>query len=112
MSTKPRSPKVRVPVAPHAYELTNCGLPFSRGTLYRWERLGLIKLLRVASKTLISADTIQAILDGRIVLPKNAGMLKPPTPRDRGGHAKRRAKQPKPETSVAASGSRDHHHRK
>jgi hypothetical protein len=96
--------KNRIPVPPRAYTLDNTPLPFSKGTYYRWEKRGIIPpLLRVGSKTLISADTIEAILAGRIVLPKNAGMLKPPTPRDRGGHIKRgRAKRPKPETSVAA----------
>jgi hypothetical protein len=77
-------------VPPRAYPLDDCGLPFSRATLYRWEKLKLIKLLRVASKTLISAETVEAILAGRIALPRNAGMTKTPVPHDRGGHAKRR----------------------
>ena len=71
--------KIKQPVPPCAYELTNCGLPFSRGTLYRWEKLGLIKLLRVASKTLISSETVEDILAGRIALPRNAGMRKSPS---------------------------------
>jgi hypothetical protein len=70
-------------VPPRAYPLDDCGLPFSRGTLYRWEKLGLIKLLRVASKTLISAETVEDILAGRIALPRNSGMTNPPRPRSR-----------------------------
>jgi hypothetical protein len=75
--------KTKIKHPPRVYELTNCGLPFSRGTFYRWERLGLIKLERVASKTLISAETIEDILAGRIALPRNVGMGKPPMSRAR-----------------------------
>jgi hypothetical protein len=91
----PRQPRLVTPVPPRAYELTNCGLPFSRNTLYRWEKLKLIKLLRVASKTLISAETVEDILAGRIALPRNAGMTKPPMSRAR----QRKAEQ---QTSAAA----------
>jgi hypothetical protein len=75
--------KTKIKHPPRVYELTNCGLPFSRGTFYRWEKLGLIKLQRVASKTLISAETVEDILAGRIALPRNVGMGKPPMPRAR-----------------------------
>jgi hypothetical protein len=79
------------PVPPRAYTLSNTPLPFSRGTFYRWEKLGLITLLRVGSKTLISADTVEAILAGRIALPRNAGMVNPPTPYGR------KREKPRPE---------------
>ena len=71
----------KVPVQPRAYELTATPLPFSRNTYYRWEKLGLITLLRVGAKTLISAETVEAILSGKVVLPRNPGMTKPPKPR-------------------------------
>jgi hypothetical protein len=73
----------RDPVAALAYELRNTPLPFSRQTFYRWEKLGFIKLQRVGSKTLISAETVENILSGKIVLPRNSGMTKPPKPRRR-----------------------------
>jgi hypothetical protein len=79
----PRKPRVRIPVKPLAYDLKNVPLPFSRMTFYRWEKLGLIKLLRIASKTLISAETVEDILSGKIELPRNAGMAKPPMSRAR-----------------------------
>jgi hypothetical protein len=91
------------PVPPRAYALSNTPLPFSKPSFYRWEKLGLIELLRVGGKTLVSAETIEAILSGKIVLPHNSGRVNPPKPRDRGGHAKRRLKRPKPETSAAAA---------
>jgi hypothetical protein len=97
--TKPRPPAKPKPktVPPAAYELHDTGLPFNRQTFYRWESLGLIKLLRIGSKTLLSAETRDAILDGSIQLPKNAGMTKPPKPQDRGGWTKKGRRKPKPE---------------
>jgi hypothetical protein len=84
------------PVPPAAYELTNNPLPFSRGTLYRWEALGLFKLLRVGGKTLISSQTVADLLSGAIRPPANAGRMKRPEPCDRGGHAKRRKAETAP----------------
>ncbi len=71
----------KVPVPPRAYELTNTPLPFSRGTYFRWEKTGVIPpLLRLGGKTLVPAETVEAILTGKIILPANAGRLKPPKP--------------------------------
>jgi hypothetical protein len=74
----------KVPVPPRAYELKNTPLPFSRGTWFRWEAAKVIPaLLRLGGKTLVQAETIEAILSGQIQLPHNAGRLKPPKPRRR-----------------------------
>jgi hypothetical protein len=56
---------------PPAYQINDAALPWSRTTLYRWEKLGLIKLLRVGGKTLILAETVEDILAGRIRLPEH-----------------------------------------
>ena len=79
MAMKPRNP-----VPPAAYELTNTPLPFARGTFYRWEAAGIIPpLLRLGGKTLLPAQTVDDILSGKIALPRNSGMTKPPQPRSR-----------------------------
>jgi hypothetical protein len=97
-------PIVKHRVQPRAYELTNTPLPFSRQTYYRWEKAGIIPpLLRLGGKTLLSADTIDDILSGKIVLPHNAGRIKAPEPRDRGGWAKRGKAKPKPNYRPAPS---------
>lgn len=90
-----RKPRVRAPVKMLAYDLKSVPLPFSRMTFYRWERLGLIKLLRIASKTLISSETVEDILSGKIELPRNAGMSRPPMSRAR------RRKEPDQPTAPA-----------
>jgi hypothetical protein len=73
-----------------AYPLNDLPIPFSRATLYRWEAKGLIKLIRVGGKTMISDETVDAILAGRVAIP--------PHPRRR-GHAqvqpKRRRGRPR-----------------
>jgi hypothetical protein len=72
------------PVPPRAYELRNTPIPFSRGTWFRWEKTRVIPpLLRLGGKTLVPAETIEAILTGQIQLPHNAGRLKPPKTRRR-----------------------------
>jgi hypothetical protein len=72
------------PVPPRAYELTNTPIPFSRGTWFRWEKDRVIPpLLRLGGKTLVPAETIEAILTGKIILPANAGRFKAPKPRRR-----------------------------
>jgi hypothetical protein len=93
--------KHRDPVPPAAYELSNTPLPFARASFYRWEKAGLIKLLRVGGKTLVARSTIEDILSGKIRLPHNSGRVNPPQPQDRGGHAKRR--KAKPEQSAASA---------
>ena len=74
--TAPQSPP-----APTSYPIA--ASPSAKGTLYRWEKLGLIALLRVGAKTLISAETVEDILAGRIALPRNNGMANPPMSRAR-----------------------------
>jgi hypothetical protein len=93
--TKPRPPAKPKPklIPPRAYALDDTGLPFARATWFRWEAKGVIPpLLRLGGKTLVPAQTIDDIMSGKIVLPANAGRQNPPTPLDRGGHQKRRAK--------------------
>ena len=88
---KPKtSPKPKT-VPPRVYALHDTGLPFSRGTWFRWEKSGVIPpLSRLGGKTLVPAETVEDILSGKIILPSNAGRDNPPKPIDRGGHAKRR----------------------
>jgi hypothetical protein len=57
------------PVTPIAYRLSDPRLPWSRASLYRWEELGLIKLIRAGGKTMVSHETVEGILAGRIALP-------------------------------------------
>jgi hypothetical protein len=90
-------PKPRT-VPPRAYPVDDCGLPFSRGTLYRWEGLGLIKLLRVGGKTLISAEMVDAILSGEVALPRAKHVMHPPKP-----PRPRQARHPKREQSISAA---------
>jgi hypothetical protein len=101
-------PTPKPPVPLRAYELTATPLPFSRNTFYRWERIGVIpRMLRLGGKTLLQATTVEAILAGEITMPRNAGMVKPPQPLDRGGHAKRghavAKPKPKPKPEPAAA---------
>ena len=71
--------------------------PLRQGDDYRWEKLGLITLLRVGAKTLISAETVEDILAGRIALPRNNGMVNPPMSR-----ARRRKLKPSAPSATAA----------
>ena len=101
---KPKPKPKLVPLA--AFPLFDCGLPFSRGTLYRWAQGGYIELLHIGGKTLISAETVAGILDGTIQLPANNGRLKKPVPVDRGGwtkKGKRKAKAEPPEQPASAA---------
>jgi predicted DNA-binding transcriptional regulator AlpA len=97
-------PKTKT-VPPRAYLTHDTGLPFSRASWFRWAKDGLIPpLIKIGGRTLVPSSTIEAIIDGRIKLPSNAGARgKPPTPRDRGGHAKRRAKSRKPALATASA---------
>jgi hypothetical protein len=76
---------------PIAYSVSDPRLPWTRASLYRWESLGLIKLLRIGGKTLIHADTIDDIFTGRIKLPGHSSRTKRPEPKAR-GRRKRKAK--------------------
>jgi hypothetical protein len=57
---------------PRAYSISDPTLPWTRATLYRWESLGLIKLVRVGGKTLLTDETYDDILAGRVAIPQHA----------------------------------------
>jgi hypothetical protein len=42
---------------------------FARPTLYRWEALDLIKLVRIGSRTFMTAEELDRLVTGQIVLP-------------------------------------------
>ena len=65
-------------VRQRAYPVGAAPIPFSRPTLYRWEAMGLISLVRVGGKTMITDEEIDRILSGGVAIP--------PHPR-RQGHA-------------------------
>jgi hypothetical protein len=92
------------PVRPLAYTFGNCPLPFSRSTWFRWERQGIIPpMLRIGSKTLLQATTIDGLISGKIVPPASAGRLNPPKHHEgaaRGGRPRKRS--PKPSAASAA----------
>jgi hypothetical protein len=71
-----------------AYPVRQAPIPFSPATLYRWEAAGLIPLLRVGGKTMISDETVDAILQGKIAIPphprrKGHGQIQPKERRGR-----------------------------
>jgi hypothetical protein len=47
-------------------------LPYARSSYYRLEKLGLIRLIRVGGKTMISAGDVEGILSGRIKIPQHS----------------------------------------
>ena len=67
-------------VRPLAYTLNDRVISYTRATLYRWEQLGLIKLIRLGGKTLISAQTVDDLLAGRIAIPPHPARSKRPEP--------------------------------
>jgi hypothetical protein len=68
-------------VQPLAYRVGDPRLPWKRLTLYRWEKAGLISLVRVGGKTMIRAETVNAILDGKVAIPPHVSRRhRPPTP--------------------------------
>jgi hypothetical protein len=52
-----------------AYQIAKAPVPISRSTFILWEKLGLITLVRVAGKTLVTDETIDAILAGKVAIP-------------------------------------------
>jgi hypothetical protein len=90
-----------------AFPLERSPLPFARSTWFRWERTGVIPaLLRIGGKTLIQATTIEALIDGKIVPPPNAGRINPPQRQDgaRGGRPRKHPlKTPKPKQQPSAA---------
>jgi hypothetical protein len=69
------------PARPLAFSVSDKRLPWSRATLYRWERAGLIPLLRIGGKTLIAASVVDDILAGRIAIPDHPARLHRPVSR-------------------------------
>jgi hypothetical protein len=63
----------------------NRPLPYTRSSYYRWEKMGLIKLIKVGGRTMISAEDVEGILSGRIKIPQHstrtARTLQPKGPR-------------------------------
>ncbi len=58
-----------------AYPVGDAPIPYSRATLYRWEAAGLITLVRVGGKTLITDDEIDRILSGQVPIPPHPRRL-------------------------------------
>jgi hypothetical protein len=86
--------------APRAYQVSGpLPIPYGRNTLYRWEKLGLIKLLRIGGKTLLTDETIEDILSGKIKPPDHPSRLRRPLPAGRAG----RPRKPKPEKPAPAA---------
>jgi hypothetical protein len=54
-----------------AYPVRQAPIPFSASTLYRWEAAGLIKLIRVGGKTMISDEDVDRILAGKAAIPEH-----------------------------------------
>jgi hypothetical protein len=54
---------------PRAYSLKQAEITttFTRATWYRWEKLGYVRLLRVANKTLVPAEEIDRVMAGEAV---------------------------------------------
>jgi hypothetical protein len=46
---------------------------FARATWYRWEKQGLVRLIRVANKTLVPAEEIDRVMAGEAVQQARAG---------------------------------------
>ena len=46
---------------------------FARATWYRWEKRGLVRLIRVANKTLVPAEEIDRVMAGEAVEQARAG---------------------------------------
>jgi hypothetical protein len=60
---------------PRAYSLKQAEIitTFTRATWYRWEKLGYVRLLRVANKTLVPAEEIDRVMAGEAVPHAYAG---------------------------------------
>jgi hypothetical protein len=58
-----------------AYPVSDTPLPWSTATWYRWEKAGLIKLVRVGGHTLVTDETIDDILSGKIAVPPHPRRL-------------------------------------
>ena len=60
---------------PRAYSLKQAEIitTFTRATWYRWEKLGHVRLIRVANKTLVPAEEIDRVMAGKAVPHVRAG---------------------------------------
>jgi hypothetical protein len=70
-------------------------LPHGRNWYYVMERRGLIKLLRIGGRTLISAEDVDGILSGRIKPPDHVSRKHRPTPKNPRKGRPRKAGGPK-----------------
>ena len=68
-----------------AYRIADAPIPVSRSTWLQWEKLGLITLARVAGRTLVTDETIDAVLEGKVAIPQHPRRL---------GHAQIQPKTP------------------
>jgi hypothetical protein len=61
--------------SPRAYSFKQAEIitTFTRATWYRWEKLGLVRLIRVANKTLVPAEEIDRVMAGEAVPHARAG---------------------------------------
>jgi hypothetical protein len=64
-------------------------LPYKRNTYYRWERLGLIKLIRVGGRTMISAEDVTRILSGKVEIAPHSSRKHRPEPNKRTGRPRK-----------------------
>jgi len=70
--------------APLAYSVSDPRLPWKRLQFYRWEKAGLIPpLIRNGGKTLVRAETVEAIITGKIALPPHPARKHRPEPKGR-----------------------------
>jgi hypothetical protein len=67
-------------------------LPYKRNSYYRWDKAGLIKLIRVGGKTLISAADVEGILSGRIQIPQHTSRKRLLEPKTRTGGKRKAAR--------------------
>jgi hypothetical protein len=60
---------------PRAYSFRSAKIitTFGRATWYRWEKLGHVRLIRVANKTLVPAEEIDRVMAGEAVPHARAG---------------------------------------
>jgi hypothetical protein len=58
-----------------AYPIARAPIPISRSTFLQWEKLGLITLARVAGRTLVTDETLDAVLEGKVAIPQHPRRL-------------------------------------
>jgi hypothetical protein len=55
-----------------AYPVSRMPVPISARSLYRWERMGLIRLVRVGGRTMIEDVELDRIMSGKVAIPPHA----------------------------------------